>query len=98
MTKKHYSIIMLGIVAIIMILTNPGKDDFTEYCQKESGRMGTIVYSYDNLGRDNYLIFSVHKAKHNAGGMSYDVKTTEKYLGVFGTFLKLSSKTEEVNY
>jgi hypothetical protein len=86
--KKGSTWIIIGIVVIIMILTNPSKDDFTDYCTEHTGGAGTIGWVRKNIGRKNYLIYSIHKAQLNSGGMTFSVDKTETYIGIFGTFLK----------
>jgi hypothetical protein len=89
MKKNINWIVLMGIVTIIMILTNPDKEDFTEYCKKHTNSAGTISWARENIGRENYLIFSIHKAQLNSGGFSFSVEATEKYIGMFGAFAKL---------
>jgi hypothetical protein len=91
MKKNSNLIILMGIVAIIMILTNPDEEKFTDYCKKYTYSAGTISWVRKNVGRKDYLIFSIHEAQFNSGGFSFSVEKIEKYIGMFGGFIELDN-------
>ena len=89
MKKNHKIYIACGVVGFIMIISNPTKNEFTEYCSNRSSVDSYITISRENIGRENYLFFSIHEAKFNtSGGLDYN--KTEKYFGVFGTFIDIT--------
>jgi len=74
-----------------MIISNPTKNEFNEFCSKHSGSNSSISYSRDNIGeRDNYVLFSIYEAKFKTSGI-LDYHITEKYFGVFGTFIDITN-------
>jgi len=90
MKKKIYKLIIIGIGAILLILiiTNPSKEKYTEYLTTKGVYLGSAG-SRSYWGREsNYFIFSIFSF-HNGETLDSPFFYTRKDIGVFGNFYSL---------
>lgn len=86
MKLKNKILIGLGIVAVVLIATNPTKNDFKEQTTHEADKRdynffvcSVWSYSYPSTERDS------------ATNRRIDINVKEKYLGALGNFFKVKS-------
>jgi len=88
MKKKIYKLIIIGIGAILLILiiTNPSKEKYTEYLITQGCYMGKEEGPVAYWGRErNYFIFSIY-TYHNEYPFSFE---SRKDIGILGNFYSL---------
>lgn len=88
--------VVLVLAVIAAMATNPSKKDFDNYCRRKSQDMSTPLgrFQYEAIDRDNYLLFSIHRAKVTYSGFIENEKVTT-YIGIFNSFEGVSEFDDE---
>jgi hypothetical protein len=89
MRKKYIPAIIVCVILIIMVITNPGKESFRTFLVKQlTNHKFTEKDLGDNLKCDqtsNFFVFS----NYNFTIKDYGVTMQGKYLGIFGFFFSV---------
>ncbi|MCY9530037.1 hypothetical protein ABEW50_00035 [Paenibacillus jamilae] len=59
--KSSLTYLVIGVLLIILAVTNPNKDDFTDYVSKKADAnhfVASVAFKLLGMERDNYIFFS----------------------------------------
>ena len=82
--------VILGIIAIFAVMTNPTQKDFESFCYERSRAFSTPLgqFQFKAIERNSYLFFSTYRARITYSGYTEN-ETEEEYIGFFNNFGKL---------
>jgi len=85
--KRGFGIVLLLIIIILMI-TNPNITEFKQYLYDDNKYLGaqSVIDHLDGRHRRNYILFSYFDVQENLG---YGLEVYDRYLGIFNTYIQI---------
>ena len=96
--EKYFSKLIIVIVAIILIVTNPSNDErFKMWIKSKSMNNDQKIkenYYSDYFVRNNFFIFSVLQQNSYVDGSNIVIMKKKKYIGIFNSYFFISLEQE----